>query len=277
MKTLFIDVDGTLLNYEYKLPISALKAVKEASDRGHKIVLCTGRSFPEIDESVWKCRPDGFIGGNGAYIEYENEVIFHKVMPYEIIIKVLDYFKEKKIEYFVESNEGLFASNGFLELGSAKIKIFAKQKGLKDPSNQSIEKLFPTMQYNENCYREDLNKISYVLNNIDEFYEIKKLFPDFDHFLWGNDFKKAVFADIRIKDINKATGVDIIVKHSGIDYSDTIAFGDAKIDKSMLESCNIAVAMGNAPDSLRTIADYVTDDVDNDGLYKAFKHLGLIS
>lgn len=276
MKALFIDVDGTLLNYDYKLPPSALKATRMASDNGHKIILCTGRSFPEIDESVWECCPNGFIGGNGAYIEYNNEIILHEIMPYEKVKEVLNYFEMKKIEYFVECNEGLFASNNFLEIGNSKIKIFANQKGLRDPENQSIEKLFPTMQYHINCCRNDLNKISYVLNDIEDFNTVKTLFPDFDHFIWGNDKEKAVFADIRIKGINKASGVDTIVKYLGIRYKDTIAFGDAKIDKSMLQKCHIGVAMGNAPDSLKMIADYITSDVDDNGLYKAFQYLNLI-
>lgn len=276
MKVLFIDVDGTLLNYEYKLPDSALNAVILAKEKGHKIILCTGRSFPEIDDCVWNCHPDGFIGGNGAYIEYDNEIIYHEVMPYNEVIRVLDYFKVHHIEYFVECNEGLFASENFLEAGNKRITTFAYQKGLKEPESQSIEKLFPTMQYQKNCYRDDLNKISYTLNNIDDFYQVKTLFPSFDHFVWGNDVSKAVFADIRIKGINKASGLKVIVEHLGISYQDTIAFGDAKIDKSMLLESNIGVAMGNAPESLKQIADYVSDDVDNDGLYKAFKHLNLI-
>ena len=44
----------------------------------------------------------------------------------------------------------------------------------------------------------------------------------------------------------------------------------------MLQKCHIGVAMGNAPDSLKMIADYITSDVDDNGLYKAFQYLNLI-
>ena len=60
------------------------------------------------------------------------------------------------------------------------------------------------------------------------------------------------------------------------DISDTIAFGDAKIDIPMFECCAFGVAMGSGGEEIRACADYVTDDVDKDGLYKAFVHLGLI-
>lgn len=58
--------------------------------------------------------------------------------------------------------------------------------------------------------------------------------------------------------------------------SDTIAFGDAKIDIPMLEYCELGVAMGNGGLEILAMADFVTDDVESDGLYKAFDRLGLL-
>lgn len=276
MKILFIDIDGTLLNYEYQLPLSAKEAVLKAKENGHKVVLCTGRSFPEIVDEVWSVKPDGFIGGNGAYVEYDNEVLFHKVIPYKETRRVLDYLKERRLEYFVECNEGLIASEDFKTIGDRLIKIFALNKGLNNPDEQTIEKLFPTMQFKGETCRDDLNKISYCLNSLSDFEEMKKLFPEFDHYVWGNDKTKAVFADVRIKDLNKASGVEVVLDHLDMKTEDAIGFGDAKIDKSLLKKCGYGVAMKRAPESLKEIADYVTDDVDNDGLYKAFEYLNLI-
>ena len=58
--------------------------------------------------------------------------------------------------------------------------------------------------------------------------------------------------------------------------SDTIAFGDAKIDIPMLKYCEIGVAMGNGGPEILAMADLVTDDAEADGLYKAFDKLGLL-
>ena len=57
----------------------------------------------------------------------------------------------------------------------------------------------------------------------------------------------------------------------------TIAFGDAKIDIPMLEYCSYGVAMGNGGDEIKKVADYVTDEVDADGLKNAFVRLELIN
>ena len=63
----------------------------------------------------------------------------------------------------------------------------------------------------------------------------------------------------------------MLLKYLQADKQDTIAFGDAKVDIPMLDYCEIGVAMGNGgPDSL-AMANMVTDDVEEDGLFNAFK------
>ena len=57
---------------------------------------------------------------------------------------------------------------------------------------------------------------------------------------------------------------------------DTFAFGDAKIDIPMLAYCAVGVAVDSGGDEIKAMADYITDAVDDDGIYNAFKHFGLI-
>ena len=79
-----------------------------------------------------------------------------------------------------------------------------------------------------------------------------------------------------MKDITKAHAIDVLLKHLGAKKEDTFAFGDAKVDIPMLEYCGVGVAMGSGGDEIKAMADYVTDDVDKDGLYNGFVHFGLI-
>ena len=62
----------------------------------------------------------------------------------------------------------------------------------------------------------------------------------------------------------------------GFDKKQTMAFGDGANDAQMLKYCNIGVAMGNGVEITKTLADYVTDDVNKDGVYKALKHFEII-
>lgn len=86
----------------------------------------------------------------------------------------------------------------------------------------------------------------------------------------------ALFGDLGVKDINKAHAVDVLINHLGLNQKDTIAFGDAKIDIPMLDYCAIGVAMGNGGPEILAMADMITDDVAEDGLYNAFAKLNLI-
>lgn len=81
-KIVFLDVDGTLIDYETKLPDSARKAVDQARANGHKVYICTGCSKDEILQRNL-CELDGMILGNGTYVEDHNHVIMHQAMPLE--------------------------------------------------------------------------------------------------------------------------------------------------------------------------------------------------
>ena len=85
-----------------------------------------------------------------------------------------------------------------------------------------------------------------------------------------------MFGDLGVKGIDKANAIDHLLKHLGAKISDTIAFGDAKVDIPMLEYCAVGVAMGNGGEEIRAMADFITEDVEQDGLWKAFRHLNLV-
>ena len=73
------------------------------------------------------------------------------------------------------------------------------------------------------------------------------------------------------------TTVRVIIPSSGTGmYADTIAFGDAKVDIPLFRCCAYSVCMGSGGAEAKAAADYVTGDVDKDGLFQAFRYLGLM-
>jgi hydroxymethylpyrimidine pyrophosphatase-like HAD family hydrolase len=86
----------------------------------------------------------------------------------------------------------------------------------------------------------------------------------------------SLFADVNPGGISKQTGIENFCKHFDIDVSETMSFGDGGNDISMLKFTKIGIAMGNANDSVKEVADYVTEDVDNHGIEKALIHFGLL-
>ena len=84
------------------------------------------------------------------------------------------------------------------------------------------------------------------------------------------------FCDISPIGGTKQLGIDKFLEYYGLDLKDTMAFGDGGNDMQMLQHVSLAVAMGNAGDELKIIADFVTKDVDDEGIAYALKHYGLI-
>jgi hydroxymethylpyrimidine pyrophosphatase-like HAD family hydrolase len=84
-------------------------------------------------------------------------------------------------------------------------------------------------------------------------------------------FKEYVF----IEPMDKAVGIRRVMDHFGAPYRDVVVFGDSENDLSMFCDDWTKVAMGNAIEALKEKADYVTQDVEADGIYRACEALGL--
>ena len=67
------------------------------------------------------------------------------------------------------------------------------------------------------------------------------------------------------------------LNHVGISRENCIAIGDGPNDLQMMEYAGISVAMGNAREEVKRLADMVTDHIDEDGILHAFERLGLIN
>lgn len=92
----------------------------------------------------------------------------------------------------------------------------------------------------------------------------------------GGAGESALFGDLGVKGISKATAVDALLRHLGASREDTIAFGDAKVDIPMFEVCAYSVCMGSGGEEAKAAADYATSGVNEDGLFRAFQALHLI-
>ena len=88
---------------------------------------------------------------------------------------------------------------------------------------------------------------------------------------WCDDF-----CDVIPMGGGKPEGVRAMCERFGFTLDEAVAFGDGGNDISMLQAVGTGVAMGNAGDNVKAAADYVTTGVDDDGIWNACKHLGLI-
>ena len=275
-KIIFLDVDGTLVDYENRLPASAVKAIRRARANGHRVYICTGRSRAEVYPPLWEIGLDGMIGGNGSYVEDHGTVVMHQLITAEQCRRAVDWLHNRGLEFYLESNNGLFASEHFEEAALPAIRLYSKRKEREGADQATVRSVFPEMIFGGELYRDDLNKVSFLLDSYQDYLDAKRDFPDLQAGTWGGRDEEALFGDLGVKKIDKAVAIRKLVEYLNGDMADTIAFGDAAVDIPMLDCCAVGVAMGNGGPEIRAAADFVTADVEEDGLYKAFEKLELI-
>ena len=275
-KVVFLDVDGTITTYENVIPESAKRAIRTARANGHKVLMCTGRSKAENPPELTEIGFDGMIGGNGSYVEVADQVIMHVHIDAGQCRHIVDWCHERGLEFYLESNNGLFASERFREAGKPVLQLYMGRKGVEHAEDLEVEDVMHGIVFDGELYRDDVNKVSFILSSYQDYLDAVEEFSDMKVGTWGGAGELVLFGDVATKDIDKAVAVHKAVEALGADMADTIAMGDAKVDIPMFEACATSVCMGSGGEEAKAAADFVTTDVDKDGLWNAFSHLGLV-
>ncbi|MBS5115546.1 MAG: Cof-type HAD-IIB family hydrolase [Erysipelotrichaceae bacterium] len=276
-KIVFLDVDGTLCNDEGLVPNSARDAVRAARKNGHYVFLCTGRSQAELYDFIMEVGFDGVIGAGGGFVTIGNETLYHKRVSNDDVKHLVDYFEANDVDFYLESNGGLYASKNLvhhLELllyGDIDNDSEARKKKEENPNH-----FIMAMIEGADLYRSDVNKACFLQSKLD-FETIKKEFEGEFNVIhctvpaFGPDS-----GELAVPGVHKATAINDLLNHLGLSKEDTIAIGDGMNDAEMLEYCKIGIAMGNAKEELKALADEITDTHDEGGIYNSFKKHGLI-
>lgn len=271
-KYIFIDIDHTLLSHKKGVLKSSLKAIDLARKNGHKVFISSGRVGSAVDECLKFYPFDGFLFGCGAYIEVDGEVIYENILPQEEVARVHKALEEADTGYVLEGKEYSYwnqkAIDSFLmpqkkayhdvpQKVMAHIvvedKMFSPEAYKKSPS--PIHKFSVFMPDRESLYACPIEQL------VGEAYEV---------------IRYVVGAEIIPHGVDKATGMLKVLEHYGASLEDSFAFGDSMNDYSMVKQAGVGVAMGNAAETLKEVADYVTLSCDEDGIYQAFEHFGLM-
>ena len=250
MKYLFLDVDGTLIDYKTKLPASAKKAVEQAQKNGHKIIICTGCSRCEIEARDMDLNFDGVIYGNGCYVEYNNEVIFHQPLTLEQCTHFVNWCNERDLAFRLECNDGMFLSEGYEE--KSRLTRYKYTYGLEaNYSDKPLPPLSRHMISGKNLFRDDVNKTAFVLKSYQDFLDAKEEFSDMAVDTWGGKGELALYGATRAKGFDKENSIHLLLKYLNVDPKDAIAFGDGVVDIPMFKACGFSVAMGNGNDEVK--------------------------
>ena len=257
IKAIFLDFDSTLYSHTTKqIPPSTIEGLNLASQKGIKIFLCTGRAKSELRYFDFsKLHLDGVIACNGQIIfDNKNQIIFDSPVKGILKDKLIELYDNKDFPVYL-----CLANKLILSFSTPRIEQAQKAIGSRMPS---IE------EYNN----QDFYMACVMLNDNDDASVINSLKEYGDITYWAG----AGAVDVVPKNVSKAKGIDETLRLFNIDISETMSFGDGHNDIDMLKHTQIGIAMGNSSEEIKQIADYITDDIDEDGLYNALKHYGLI-
>ncbi|HEX5352347.1 MAG TPA: Cof-type HAD-IIB family hydrolase [Trichococcus sp.] len=278
-KIIFLDIDGTLVADDGWVPASAADACRQARLNGHEIYLCTGRSKPEIYDFIMEIGFDGIIGAGGGFIELHDGMLYHKTVPAIEVRRMVDFFDQHGVDFYLESNGGLFASKNFLP--HVERCIYGDIDNDPDARRRKEEQPHPFIEGliygEEDLYKTDVNKACFLQSDTLSFAQIKAEFENaFDTIQCTVPQFGDESGELMVPGVHKATAIEALLTHLGLSKEGTIAIGDGLNDLEMFDYCEIGIAMGNAKEELKSVADHVTGSVDEDGLHQAFRTFGLI-
>lgn len=257
----FFDIDGTLLEYRKKLT-KISKRNQDALDAlrvNYPTFIASGRTKCFIDDAITSYPFDGFITCNGAYIEYQNKCIYKKAIPADAIQRTIEFAEKYHAVVYFEGYDKIYVYNSQLPSHTWFIQTWHMKE-------ETIETTF------------DENTIEAYIGMI--------LFEDESHLekvyqALGNDFDISRHVnqnsfDLTLKGENKAKGIQEVMHYFHATSKEAVAFGDGNNDLEMIELVGLGIAMGNAVEPLKQIADDITANVEDDGVAKALEKHGFI-
>lgn len=278
MKLIFLDADGTLLHSDGHIPESTILACELAQKNGHKICLGTGRQVVEIIGDLKKINFDACICGSGSTVIVDDKIIHDSNFDYKESFQLKKYFFENQIPFIVENSHGLFSTQNVVDYLNGNLDKLCYNLSEEEKSKHSLALVIQQIHVvsTDELKKCPINKIAF-LNSPIPLEEIEKQFSQkYDVIPSTYPPYGKMSGEITRKHITKANGIDIIVKHFNISKDNIISIGDNYNDLPMFEKSGFSIAMGNSVDEVKKQANYVTDDILQDGIYNAFKKLNII-
>lgn len=257
-KVLILDIDGTLTNSKKEITPKTLEAMIKVQEMGHTIMIATGRPTHGVKEVADTLQLDRFGGYvlsfNGARImNYKTkEIVLQQLFPKECIAPIFEYASKRDMGIITYKDDMIYS-------GTRVDEHIEFEKRLTKMNLTEVDNFVEFVDF-------DINKCLLTANveNAPQYeQDLKKMFDDKLSVYRSEPF----FIEIMPLGVDKAASLDRLFNLLGIDKADSIACGDGFNDRSMIAYAGVGVAMANAQDAVKEVADVVTQkNNDEDGL-----------
>lgn len=263
-KILFTDLDDTLLNRKKQITPENALAIEEALDRGHKIVINTGRPLGGTLEQIQHLR----LNRNGCYAVaynggliydcYTKEIIYKKSIPLPYVRYIFQQTRQAGIHCQTYNNNYLLAEKDspFLQFYVAKTHM--KYQIDPDLTEHLTEEPIKVLAIHDDCPE----KLHIYRSSMENWAKGKiSLF-----------FSSNTYLEHVAEGVSKGAAMKILCQKLHVPIVNTIGAGDAENDITMLQTAHIGVAMKNAAPQVKSAAGYITEnDCDHSGLAEIIK------
>ena len=262
----FFDIDGTLAWQDPKLvqelpegerdlsPYpneTVAQAIRAFVANGNKAFICTGRALSCIHPKLLDLPWAGVVCLAGGYAELEGRIVRNAAISPGLLQRLAPYLEQSGEEIRFE---GL----------NRVVRMSADAPEAPGYARTSGDAVTQLKHYN--AYK--ILMSTPLANRIAQDKELGPL-------LCFNELELEV-TEISPRECTKRAGIEAVLDALGPDHGTVYGIGDASNDIALMETVDVGIAMGNAPDFLKKKANYVTDSIDHDGVVTALEHFGLI-
>jgi Cof subfamily protein (haloacid dehalogenase superfamily) len=252
-KLVIFDIDGTLVSYknETHIPVQTIQAIQKLKEKGNLIAVATARSYLFTVKILEELSIDYAVLHNGAEIVINNRSVYEKKIGKRNSINICRELIKTSLCVLAFNENHIYVHN---LSGESKRYIESEigKTNIIKPLQDSKDSLFSISVYGKS------NEFSNFANKI-----IPIDFSEREH-------------QIIAANISKGKAIKHLAKLLKMMPKDIVAVGDGINDIEMLRVAKIGIAVGSASSELKSVADMVTDDIDDGGILNCFKLLGYI-
>jgi hypothetical protein len=253
IKAIVSDFDGTLVGATHTVTPGVRDAIKKFINAGRIFSIATGRAYEGLLDNVCKelCI-DGLVivrGGSEIISTQTGEVVWGQYIASGLVSKIIAQLEERSgIIVLAESGKDLFTVDG---QGNAEFATGAHIKKFVDLPMDKVPKIAIPPLYNKEV-------IEPIFEKLAEQYNILHIVK--------TTSKNGMGIDINDGKAGKHVALFEYSKLIGVDPGEILGVGDSYNDYPLLSACGVRAAMGNAPDELKEIADFIVETQEHDGI-----------
>lgn len=249
----FFDIDGTLCRYEDTVNDNIKRCFKRLHKGNHVVFLCTGRSPKDISNDILSLGFDGIIACMGAVIIHGNEVLQNRFITPDMLLETVGLMIERKVPALILGIDEV--------LRTEQMKPTPLETGIV----RSVEDLY------RNGKLVEISSLDIEYPNVSALGKIREIMDKHSDLIEYNETS----GQTRLKGVNKAEAIRAVLERFPYSTLRSYAIGDSQNDIEMLNCVDVGIAMGDAPDSVKSAASWTTSTVEEDGVCNAMKHFGL--